>query len=292
MTPMQTVNVGSIRIGPDAPLAIIAGPCVAESEDLCLQIAQTLRDRCAALDLGYIFKASFDKANRTSIHSARGPGPDEGFKILERVRTTLGVAVTTDIHEAPQSEAAAQAVDLIQIPAFLCRQTDLLAAAAGTGRPVNVKKGQFLSPDEMQNVVQKLRDSGGDTQVILTERGTFFGYRRLVNDFVGLGDLMEIGWPVCFDATHSTQLPGEESQGGATVSGGRPERAPLLARAAVAAGVQAIFVETHPDPAGSLSDAATTLPLQRTVSLLGELAALRAVASDERAAEPGNVQHD
>ena len=271
---MQTVTVGSIRIGPDAPLAIIAGPCVAESADLCLQVGQTIRDRCAGLGLGYIFKASFDKANRTSIRSARGPGADGGLKILERVRASLGVAVTTDIHDPAQAQAAAQVVDLLQIPAFLCRQTDLLAAAAKTGRPVNVKKGQFLSPGEMQSVVQKLRESYGDTRVILTERGTFFGYHRLVNDFVGLGDLMEIGWPVCFDATHSTQLPGGEEQDDATVSGGRPDRAPMLARAAVAAGVQAIFIETHPDPASAQSDAATTLPLRRTVTLLKELASL------------------
>ena len=286
MERMNTVTVGRTPFGPDAPLAIIAGPCVAESADLCLQIGQTMRDRCAALGLGYVFKASFDKANRSSIHSARGPGRDEGFKILERVRATLGVAVTTDVHEPSQAEAAGQVVDLIQIPAFLCRQTDLLVAAAGTGRPVNVKKGQFLSPQEMQSVVQKLRDRSRDAGVILTERGTFFGYRRLVNDFVGIGDMMELGWPVCFDATHSTQLPGEESKGDATVSGGRPDRAPLLARAAVAAGVQAVFIETHPDPSDALSDPATMLPLQRAVSLLDELARLRAVATDEGATEP------
>lgn len=272
---MNTTKVADITIGPGQPLCIIAGPCVAESADLCMRVGEAMRDRCAELGLGYIFKASFDKANRSSLRSYRGPGVDEGLTLLEGVKSELGVPVTTDIH-LPEHAALAKPVDLLQIPAFLCRQTDLLLAAAETGKPVNVKKGQFLSPQEMRLVVQKLMGNGiAQTRcpgLILTERGTFFGYQRLVNDFVGLGDLMELGWPVCFDATHSTQRPGEGE-----CSGGRPERAPLLARAAVAAGVQAIFLETHPDPPTAKSDAANMLPLDHALALLKSLSALHRV---------------
>lgn len=275
---MQSVTVGNVKIGPDQPLTIIAGPCVAESADLCLRIGQAMRDRCAELGLGYIFKASFDKANRSSITSVRGPGLDEGLAMLQRVQSELGVPVTTDIHEPAQAAPTGQVADLLQIPAFLCRQTDLLLAAAATGKPVNAKKGQFMSPAEMANVVHKLRqgtekapegnrNSGG---VMLTERGTFFGYHRLVNDFVGLGDLMEMGCPVCFDVTHSTQQPG----GGGITSGGRPDRAALLARCAVAVGVHALFIETHPEPTKALSDAATMLSLEQASALLGQAAHL------------------
>lgn len=264
----NTINVGSVAIGPGRPLTIIAGPCVAESRDLCLTIGQAVRDRCAKLGFNYIFKASFDKANRSSISSDRGPGLDAGLKLLDSVKSELGVPATTDVHLPDQAAATAQAADLLQIPAFLCRQTDLLVAAAKTGKPVNVKKGQFLSPAEMTQVVGKLTAAGADKAgIMLTERGTFFGYNRLVNDFVGLGDMMDLNWPVCFDVTHSTQQPGGEGNR----SGGRPERAPLLARAAVAAGVQALFIETHPEPASAMSDAATMLPLERTLTLLDEL---------------------
>lgn len=276
---MHTTRVADVKIGPGRPLCIIAGPCVAESADLCMRVGEAMRDRCAELGLGYIFKASFDKANRSSLRSYRGPGVDEGLALLEDVKSELGVPVTTDIH-LPEHAALAKPVDLLQIPAFLCRQTDLLLAAAETGKPVNVKKGQFLSPQEMRLVVQKLTGNGsGETPcpgLILTERGTFFGYQRLVNDFVGLGDLMELGWPVCFDVTHSTQRPGEGE-----CSGGRPERAPLLARAAVAAGVQAIFLETHPDPGSAKSDATNMLPLDQAVALLGNLAALHHVTRQQ-----------
>ncbi len=266
---MQTATIQDIKIGPDRPLAVIAGPCQIESEDLCLQVGEAVRDRCNQLGLPYIFKASFDKANRSSIHTPRGEGLDEGLAILQRVGQTLGVPTTTDIHEPYQADSAGQAVDLLQIPAFLCRQTDLLVAAAKTGKAVNVKKGQFLSPGEMSNVVNKLQEAGCQS-MLLTERGTFFGYNRLVNDFPGLQDMMDLGWPVCFDVTHSTQLPG----GGGTHSGGRPERAPLLARCAVAAGVHALFIETHPDPKSAKSDAATMLPLGQVLELLGQLAKL------------------
>ncbi len=269
---MNTVTINNVSIGPDAPLTVIGGPCVAESLELCLQLGEKLRDRCAKLGLGYIFKASYDKANRSAIKSPRGPGMDQALGWFAQVRAKLGVAVTTDIHEPDQAAGAGDAVDLIQIPAFLCRQTDLLLAAAQTGKPVNVKKGQFVSPSEMANAVEKLTD-GGAAGVMLTERGTFFGYQRLVNDFVGIGDLMELGWPVCFDVTHSTQQPGGGA--GGTVTGGRPDRAPLLARCAVAAGVQAVFIETHPDPPNALSDGATMLRVDQTLELLGELARLR-----------------
>ena len=275
---MKIVDIADVKIGPAEPLVVIAGPCAMESLDICRSIGESLRDQCSRLGLGYIFKASFDKANRSSIHSRRGPGTEKGLRQLENIKTDLGVPVTTDIHEPDHAQSASEVVDLLQIPAFLCRQTDLLVAAAATGKPVNVKKGQFLSPREMQSVVQKLQESrpqntasGG---IILTERGTFFGYHRLVNDFAGLGDLMEMGWPICFDATHSTQRPGDGNDPEMIVSGGRPERAPLLARCAVAAGVQALFIETHPEPAAALSDAATMLPLQKTLLLLEELALL------------------
>ncbi|QOI99157.1 MAG: 3-deoxy-8-phosphooctulonate synthase [Phycisphaeraceae bacterium] len=282
----RTCRAGSVEIGPGKPLAVIAGPCVLESLELGLEIGRTVRDACRGLGLGYVFKASFDKANRSSIHSARGPGLERGLAWLASIRETLGVPVTTDIHEASQAEAAARAVDLIQIPAFLCRQTDLLLAAgrsaAAHGRGVNVKKGQFMAPSEMMGVVKKLGEAGC-VNVMLTERGTFFGYHRLVTDFIGLGDLMELpapggGPPVCYDATHSTQLPGSGEQ-----TGGRPERAPMLARAAVAAGVHALFLECHPEPSRSMSDASTTLPLASIPGLLASVARVRRAAAGEGA---------
>ncbi|MEM6457992.1 MAG: 3-deoxy-8-phosphooctulonate synthase [Planctomycetota bacterium] len=266
---MQTFEIENVTIGPDATLTIIAGPCQAESYDLCVRVGEAVRDRCTTLGLGYVFKASYDKANRSSIHTERGPGLEEGLVLLEKVRSELGVPVTTDVHEPGQAEAVGAVVDLLQIPAFLCRQTDLLVAAARTGRAVNIKKGQFLSPAEMRNVVTKLDEAGCERQ-LLTERGTFFGYHRLVNDFAGLYDLMQLGRPVCFDVTHSTQNPGGEG----TSTGGRPECAPTLARCAVAAGVHALFLETHPDPTHAKSDAAVMLPLPQTLGLLDELTRL------------------
>jgi len=265
-------HLGRFSVGPGEPLTIVAGPCLAESAALCRQIGESMRQRCEALGLNYIFKASFDKANRSSIHSERGPGLDAGLSLLRDLRDTLAAPVTTDIHEPAQATPAGEAVDLLQIPAFLCRQTDLLTAAARTGRAVNVKKGQFLSPAEMRHVVTKLIEAGADQAgLMLTERGTFFGYNRLVNDFIGFGDLQQLGWPVCFDVTHSTQQPG----GQGSQSGGRPEHAPRLARAAVAAGAHAIFLETHPEPAQAQSDAATMLPLDQALELLDDLARLR-----------------
>ncbi len=271
-------RVGPIAIGPGHPLTIIAGPCLLESLELGLQVGQSLKETCARLNLPYIFKASFDKANRTSISSPRGPGLHTGLDWLAQLRESLDVPITTDIHTPEQCDPVAQVVDLLQIPAFLCRQTDLLLAAgqaaATHGKGVNIKKGQFLSPEEMKGPVEKLSQAGC-SNTLCTERGTFFGYHRLVNDFLGLGDLMELASaggppPVCFDATHSTQLPGAGTQ-----TQGRPERAPLLAKAAVAAGVHAVFIECHPDPSTAQSDAATQQPLASMPNLLEELAAIR-----------------
>jgi 2-dehydro-3-deoxyphosphooctonate aldolase (KDO 8-P synthase) len=281
----RVCTVGSAAIGQGKPLTIIAGPCVLESLDLGLTVGRELKAICGKLGLSYVFKASFDKANRSSIRSARGPGLEQGLAWLGQIRSQLGVPVTTDIHEPTQAEPVARVLDLLQIPAFLCRQTDLLSAAgeaaAKHGRAVNVKKGQFLSPGEMSGAVRKLAEAGC-TNVLLTERGTFFGYGRLVNDFLGLGDFMELpadggSPPVCFDCTHSTQLPGAGEQ-----TGGRPERAPLLARAAVAAGVHALFIECHPEPKKALSDASTMLRLDAMPDLLASVAAISRVTNAPR----------
>lgn len=253
---------------------MIAGPCVVEPGDVLPRVAEVLAHYAERRGVPVCFKASFDKANRSSIDSPRGPGLTRGLAELARLREELGVPITTDVHEPAQAEKAARVVDLLQVPAFLCRQTDLLLACAATGRAVNVKKGQFVAPQEMGHAVAKLRQ-GGARNILVTERGTFFGYHRLVNDFIGLGDLMELGCPVCFDVTHSTQLPGAA----ATMSGGRPERAPILARAAVAAGAHAIFVECHPRPAEASSDAATCQPLAQMEPLLRSLAAIHAAAA-------------
>jgi 2-dehydro-3-deoxyphosphooctonate aldolase (KDO 8-P synthase) len=270
--------VGAVEIGPGRGLAVLAGPCVLESLDLGLRIGEAMLTACRSAGLAYVFKGSFDKANRSSIRSARGPGLEQGLAWMSEIRGRLGVPVTTDVHEPAQAEIVARSVDLLQIPAFLCRQTDLLIAAGEAavrhGRGVNVKKGQFLAPHEMGGPVRKLGEAGC-RNVMVTERGTTFGYGRLVNDFLGMGDLMELGCdggppPVCFDATHSTQLPGAGE-----TTGGRPERAPLLARAAVAAGVHAVFLETHPEPARALSDASTMMPLGVATGLVGALARLR-----------------
>lgn len=275
-------RIGNTAIGPGKPLAIIAGPCLFESRDLGLQVAAALAPVCRELGLTYIFKASFDKANRSSIRSPRGPGMERAMQWLAQVRRDVGVPVTTDIHDPAQAEPVAAMIDLIQIPAFLCRQTDLLIAAgqaaARHGRAVNIKKGQFLAPHEMAGPVRKLAEAGCDN-IVLTERGTTFGYGRLINDFLGLGDLMELNVgadpaPVCFDCTHSTQTPGTGE-----TTGGRPERAPLLARAATAAGVHALFIECHPDPSAAQSDGATMLRLDAVPALLREVAAIRRAAS-------------
>ncbi|HEX4794058.1 MAG TPA: 3-deoxy-8-phosphooctulonate synthase [Humisphaera sp.] len=246
-----------------SPLFIIAGPCVIESTDLCLTIARHMKGVCDRLGLAYIFKASFDKANRSSNASFRGPGLTDGLVVLERVKSEIGVPVLTDIHESAQAAPAAKVVDILQIPAFLARQTDLLLACGNTGRAINVKKGQFMSPQEMGNAIEKIRSTGND-KIMLTERGTFFGYNRLVNDFTGLAVMKEFGKPVVFDITHSTQQPA----GLGNQSGGNPQYSPLLARAAVAAGVDGLFLECHPDPKHAKSDAATMLDLMAVEGLL------------------------
>ncbi len=256
-------RIGNVVVGLDAPLFFMAGPCVIESEDGCLQIAERLVQISKRTGAAIIFKASFDKANRSSISSYRGPGLAKGMEILAEVRAASGLPVMTDVHEPGQAAEAAQTVDCLQIPAFLCRQTDLLCACAETGRPVSIKKGQFLSPAEMQNVVQKIRACKND-KVLLTERGTFFGYNRLVNDMTGIAVMQQLGCPVVFDATHSTQQPG----GLGAASGGRREMAPLLARAAVAAGANGLFLEVHPEPDRALSDAASMLPLDELEDLV------------------------
>jgi 2-dehydro-3-deoxyphosphooctonate aldolase (KDO 8-P synthase) len=257
-------KIGSVDVGMDGPLFVMAGPCVIESERGCLEIADRLVRIAERTGVGIIFKASFDKANRSSLSSFRGPGLQEGLRILAKVRDASGLAVMTDVHESGQAAEVGAVVDCLQIPAFLCRQTDLLCACAETGKPMNVKKGQFLSPEEMTNVVEKVRACKNES-IMLTERGTFFGYNRLVNDMTAIEGMRQLGCPVVFDATHSTQQPG----GLGTASGGRREMAPILARAAVAAGATGLFLEVHPDPAKAKSDAASILPLDWLEELIG-----------------------
>ena len=258
----KTAAIGDIRIGSGQPLALIAGPCVIESRDHTLRMADALRRICNELSIPFIFKASFDKANRSSIHGFRGPGLDEGLRILADVRQHVSVPLLSDIHEPSQARAAGEVLDCIQIPAFLCRQTDLLAAAARTGRCVNVKKGQFLSPEEMSNVADKLKESGCNN-FLFTERGTFFGYNRLVNDMTAI-PRMQAYCPVVFDATHSCQQPG----GAGTQSAGQRQYTGTLAAAAIAAGADALFMEVHDDPDRAKSDPATVYPLSQMAKLL------------------------
>ena len=252
-----------VRIGGAAPLALIAGPCVLESMEVCRAVAGELKRLSQILNIGVVFKSSFDKANRTSISSYRGPGIDAGLEMLAQVKREFGLPVLTDVHEPWQAERAAQVVDIIQVPAFLCRQTDLLLAAGRTGKPVNIKKGQFLSPWDMANAVEKVASTGNE-QILLTERGTSFGYRNLVVDFRSLPIMRGLGYPVVFDLTHSLQLPG----GMGTATGGMREFAPHLMRAACAVGVDALFMEVHPNPESALSDASTMLSVYGLEELL------------------------
>ena len=254
---------------------MIAGLCVIESEKLCFQVAAAMQTLCAKLGVTYVFKASYDKANRTSSKSFRGPGLDEGLKVLSRVRTDLGVPVLTDVHTETQATIAGEAVDILQIPAFLCRQTDLIEAAVLTGKILNLKKGQFLSPAEMGQVVKKAQEAGGK-RILVTERGTTFGYNNLVSDMRAIPLLRRFGCPVIFDATHSVQLPG----GGGEQSSGQREFAPVLARAAVAAGADGVFVETHPNPDRALSDGPNMVPLADMPKLLATLLKVREAVRD------------
>jgi 2-dehydro-3-deoxyphosphooctonate aldolase (KDO 8-P synthase) len=260
------MKLATFEVGADRPLFLIAGPCVIESEAFVVEVAGRLRELTAALGVPFIFKASFDKANRSSRASFRGPGLDAGLRALSRVREQVGVPVLTDVHEdTPLAEVAA-VVDVLQTPAFLCRQTNFIVAAASQGKPLNIKKGQFLSPWEMQNVVDKAR-STGNAQIMVCERGFTFGYNNLVADMRSLSVLRATGCPVVFDATHSVQLPG----GRGDSSGGQREFVPVLARAAVAAGVSGLFIETHPNPEKALSDGPNAWPLERMAPLLATL---------------------
>jgi 2-dehydro-3-deoxyphosphooctonate aldolase (KDO 8-P synthase) len=256
--------------GLDQPLFLIAGPCVIESRGLQIDVAGRLKEICAPLGVPLIFKSSYDKANRSSGKSFRGPGMDEGLRILDDVRRELGVPVLTDVHTAEDVPAVAAVVDVLQTPAFLCRQTDFIHAVASAGRPVNIKKGQFLSPHEMKNVVDKAREASGTDNIMVCERGASFGYNNLVSDMRSLAIMRETGCPVVFDATHSVQLPG----GKGTASGGQREHVSVLARAAVAAGISGIFMETHPTPETALSDGPNAWPLGMMQDLLETLVEL------------------
>lgn len=252
----KEIRTGNITTGGKKPLTLIAGPCVIESRSLCFQIGEEVKSICEDLNIQYVFKASYDKANRLSSTSPRGPGMDEGLQILADIREHLSVPVLTDVHEVSQVKDAASVVDILQIPAFLCRQTDLVVAAAQTGKTVNVKKGQFLAPSDMLNIIKKV-ESTGNTNILVTERGVSFGYGNLVVDMRSLAIMREMGYPVVFDGTHSVQRPG----GLGTATGGDREFVPHLVRAACAVGIDALFLEVHPDPASAFSDAATMLPL-------------------------------
>ena len=269
MPVVRTVVVGGAEIGGSA-LALIAGPCVLEAEAVNLEVAAGLRDVCAELGVPYIFKASYDKANRTSVTSQRGPGLERGLEILADIRERVGVPVVSDVHEPGQVEPAAQVLDMLQVPAFLSRQTDLLVAAGESGKPVNIKKGQFLAPDDMEHCIGKVTSTGNDN-VTLTERGASFGYHSLVVDMRGLVIMRGLGYPVIFDATHSVQLPG----GGAGKSSGERQFVAPLARAAVAAGVDAIFAEVHPEPDGATCDGPNMLALDEVEPLMRTLLEVR-----------------
>ena len=269
-----------IEVGGDT-LLVVAGPCVIESEELCLEIARQMKRTCSRLGVSYIFKASFDKANRTSVGSFRGPGIEEGLSILQRVKEQHGLPVVTDVHDANQARRAAEVVDVLQVPAFLCRQTDLLTAAGRSGKPVNIKKGQFMAPEDMRYAVDKVRSTGNE-RVLLTERGSSFGYHNLVVDMRGLLIMADLGVPVIFDATHSVQLP--SGQGGS--SGGQREFVAPLLRAAAATGIDGFFIETHPSPAEALCDGPNSMPLEAMEELLRQGKEIHGLVR-QSAANPG-----
>ncbi len=264
-----------IEVGSGQPLLLIAGPCALESEELARRVAGTMQEICGRLGLSYVFKASFDKANRTSLSSYRGPGLEQGLAILARIREELQVPVISDVHDTSQITAAAEVLDIIQIPAFLCRQTDLLTAVARTGKPINLKKGQFVSPWDMANAVNKIREAGG-TKVMLVERGASFGYNNLVVDMRALPIMRSFDCPVIYDATHSVQLPG----GAGGTSGGQREFIAPLSRAAVAAGIDGLFMEVHPDPDQALCDGPNSIALDQIEGILTQLVQIRRVCKD------------
>jgi 2-dehydro-3-deoxyphosphooctonate aldolase (KDO 8-P synthase) len=275
------MNLCGFKVGLDQPLFLIAGPCVVESRQLALDTAGTLKEICAEVGIPFIYKSSYDKANRTSIKSFRGLGLEKGLQILDEVRTRLRVPVLTDVHEIGEIEAVASVVDVLQTPAFLCRQTDFICAVAATGKPVNIKKGQFLAPGDMKHVVEKAKSASRRDNILVCERGACFGYHNLVSDMRSLAIMRETGCPVVFDATHSVQLPG----GQGTASGGQREFVPVLARAAVASGVCGLFMETHPDPERALSDGPNAWPLGLMKPLLETLKELDAVVKRHGFAE-------
>jgi len=259
----RCVDIAGLKLGAGQPLLLVAGPCVIESREICLRIAETVKELCGRLEIPYVFKASYDKANRTSAESFRGPGLEEGLKILEEVRNELELPIISDVHQPQECAPAAEVLDVLQIPAFLCRQTDLVTAAARTGKPLNIKKAQFMAPEDMGQVCAKARRAGGE-RVILTERGTSFGYHRLVSDMCGIPRMQSLGCPVLFDATHSVQQPGGQGDR----SGGEREMVVPLSLAATAAGADGLFLEVHPEPDKALSDAASMLPLAALPDLL------------------------
>lgn len=265
----KTVTVGNVAIAQNKPFALITGPCQLESLDHARMMAEKIAEACAPTGTGFIFKASYDKANRSSITTKRGLGMEKGLEILSRIKEEFGCPILTDVHDARQCAPAAEVCDVLQIPAFLCRQTDLLLAAGETGAAINVKKGQFLAPWDMGNVAAKIASTGND-RIMLCDRGTSFGYNTLVSDFRGLPTMAATGYPVVFDATHSVQQPG----GQGTTSGGQREFAPVLARAAVAVGVGALFIETHEDPDNAPSDGPNMIPVDKMAALIGQLRAL------------------
>ena len=274
----RSIAAGPLSIGGQNPLALIAGPCVIESEKIAMEIAEKLKRITTDLHVPFIFKASYDKANRTSIKSFRGPGLNDGLKILQKIKTELDLPVLSDVHKEEEIDPAAEVLDILQIPAFLCRQTDLLVKAAQTGKPINVKKGQFLAPWDMKNVVVKLEESG-NSNILLTERGATFGYNNLVVDMRSLVLMREHGYPVIFDATHSLQQPG----GQGTTSGGQSEMVPDLARGAVAVGCDALFMEIHTDPSKALSDGPNMLQIDLLPELLKQLVILDQVVKGKTA---------
>jgi 2-dehydro-3-deoxyphosphooctonate aldolase (KDO 8-P synthase) len=280
--PSASVVIGNVTFANDRPIALFAGPCQMESRGHALEMASALKEICGRLGIGFVYKTSFDKANRTSLKAKRGVGIDGALPVFAEIRASLGIPIVTDVHSAEQCALLAQVVDVLQIPAFLCRQTDLVVAAAKTGRAVKIKKGQFLAPWDMQNVVDKVTGSG-NPNVLVTERGVSFGYNTLVVDMRALAIMGEIGCPVIFDATHAVQTPG--GQGNAT--GGDRRFVPVLARAAVAVGVAGLFIETHQDPDGAPSDGPNMVPLKNLEALLSELMAIDAVVKRGSQASPG-----
>ena len=276
----KTITVGDISIGGTAPFALITGPCQLESLDHARMMAEKIAEACAATGTRFIFKASYDKANRSSVSTMRGLGLEEGLSVLAKIKAEFGCPILTDVHDAAQCAPAAEVCDVIQIPAFLCRQTDLLLAAGKTGAAINIKKGQFLAPWDMVHVAAKVT-STGNQRIMLCDRGTSFGYNTLVSDFRGLPTMAQTGYPVVFDATHSVQQPGGQ---GAT-SGGQREFAPVLARAAVAVGVSALFIETHEDPDNAPSDGPNMIPVDKMAALIGQLRALDDLTKSQPAIE-------